>query len=335
MQPPRRLPVFERMGTLTSLTDSFDTITGLTPDQLGTTPTPAFIGSDAITVPPGGFTQLYAFGDSLSDAGNIAYLTRGLEPAAPYNDGRFTSGAVWVQDLAQDLGLPAVKNSLQGGTDYAYGGAETGANPEHTALPTDLPSQLLQFELNTPDPSPDALYTVWAGSNDILGLADSSLTPTQQQAGAQQAANNEISMIKGLISHGAKNLVVLDVPDLSKTPSGLAAPATAPTKGALAQDFNADLGAGLQSIMATGAARIDYIDTFGLLDAVIANPAPFGFTNVTQPLWTGNYTNPSSGGLRAVGAAQAGYLFFDGLHPSAQTHYLLAADVTQTLTGTA
>ncbi len=323
------------MAILKSLKDTFDTIFGLTPDQLGVPPAPAFIASDSITVPPGGFTDLYAFGDSLSDAGNIGYLSRGLEPAAPYNAGRFTSGNVWVQDLAVNLGLPAVKDSLQGGTDYAYAGAETGANPQHTALPTDLPSQLLQFELNTPRPSANALYTVWAGSNDILGLADSSLTPAQQQAGAQQAANNEVSMIKGLISHGAKNLVVLDVPDLSKTPSGLAAPNTAATKAALAQAFNADLGAGLQAIMATGAAKIDYIDTFGLLDGVIANPAPFGFTNVTQPLWTGNYTDPSSGGLRAVGAAQAGYVFFDGLHPTAQTHYLLAASVTQTLTGTA
>lgn len=323
------------MAKLKSLSDTFDTTFGLTPGQLGVPPAPAFIASDAITPPAGGFTALYAFGDSLSDAGNIGYLSRGLEPAAPYNEGRFTSGNVWVQDLATDLGLPAVKDSLQGGADYAYGGAETGANPEHTALPTDLPSQLLQFELNTPHPSANALYTVWAGANDILGLADSSLTPAQQQAGAQQAANNEVSMIKGLIGHGARNLVVLDVPDLSKTPSGLAAPNTAATKAALAQAFNADLGAGLQAIMATGAAKIDYVDTFGLLDGVIANPAPFGFTNVTQPLWTGNYTDPNSGGLRAVGTAQAGYVFFDGLHPTAQTHYLLAASVAHTLTGTA
>lgn len=323
------------MAIFKSLKDTFDTTFGLTPDQLGVPPTPTFIASDAVTVPQGGFTALYAFGDSLSDAGNIGYLSRGLEPAAPYNAGRFTSGDVWVQDLARNLGLPAVKDSLQGGTDYAYGGAETGANPEHTALPTDLPSQLLQFELNTPRPSPNAHYTVWAGANDVLGLVDSNLTPAQQQAGAQQAANNEVSMIKGLIAHGARNLVVLNVPDLSKTPSGLAAPNTAPAKAALAQAFNADLGAGLQAIMATGAAKIDYIDTFGLLDAVIANPSPFGFTNVTQPLWTGNYTDPHSGGLRAVGTAQAGYLFFDGLHPTAQTHYLLAASVTQTLTGTA
>ena len=325
------------MATLKSLIDAFDSLTGNTTIPVGAldmSPSPTFIGGP-VTVPAGGFTALYAFGDSLSDAGNIDFLTRGLEPAAPYNEGRFTSGNVWVQLLAQNLGLPAVKASLTGGTDYAYGGAETGDNPEHTALQTDLPSQLAQFELNVPIPSPNALYTVWAGANDLLGLADSSATPAQQQAGAQQAANNEADMIKGLIAHGARNIVVLDVPDLSKTPSGLAAPNTAPTKSALAQMFNADLGAALQGIIASGAAKIDYVDTFALLNLAIANPSEFGLTNVTQPMWTGGYTDPGSGVLKAVGQAQSGYLFFDGLHPSATGHALLAASVTQTLTGTA
>ena len=39
--------------------------------------------------------------------------------------------------------------------------------------------------------------------------------------------------------------------------------------------------------------------------------------------------------LAATGAAQNGYLFFDDLHPTAAGHSLLAAAVTQTLTGTA
>lgn len=326
------------MATFKSLIDAFDSLTGtaaIPPAALGTSQSPSFIAGDAVTVPTGGFTGLYAFGDSLSDAGNVGFLTRGLEPTAPYSNGRFSNGSVWVQQLAQNLGLPAVKASLTGGTDYAYGGAETGTNPQHPAAPIDLQAQLAQFDLNVPAPSANALYTVWAGSNDILGMADSNETPAQQKAGVQQAADNEATMIKGLIAHGARNLVVLDVPDLSKTPSGLAAPNTAPVKSELAQMFNADLGAALQSIMATGAAKIDYVDTFGLLDAAIANPGAVGLTNVTQPAWTGGYTNPNSGTFNAVGAAQSGYLFFDGLHPTATGHTLLANSVTQTLTGTA
>lgn len=326
------------MATFKSLIDAVNSLTGTTaipPAALGTAPSPTFIAGDSVTVPVGGFSGIYAFGDSLSDAGNVGFLWRGLEPTSPYSAGRFTNGDVWVQDLARNLGMPSVKASLTGGTDYAYGGAETGNNPQHAAAPIDLPAQLAQFDLNTPSPSPNALYTVWAGSNDVLSIADSNESPTQQQASIQQAATNEATMIKGLVAHGARNLVVLDVPDISKSPSGLATPATAPIKSQLAQTFNADLGTALQGIMASGAAKIDYIDTFGLLDAAIANPGAAGLTNVTQPVWTGGYTDANSGTLNAAGAAQSGYLFFDGLHPTATGHTLLANSVTQTLTGTA
>jgi phospholipase/lecithinase/hemolysin len=325
------------MATLQSLLDGFDAATGSTiipPAALGTASTPSFIANDAITAPAGGFPAIYSFGDSLSDAGNASIATLHTVPASPYSDGRFANGNVWAQDLAQDLGLPPVKASLAGGTDYAYGGAETGTTAVHSANPTDLSSQLAQFAVNVPNPSPNALYTVWAGSNDVLDIANSSQTPAQQQASVQQAATNESNVIAGLIAHGAKNLVVLDVPNLGETPYEKARP-TAATSSTLAREFNADLGTALTKIMASGSAKIDYVDTYGLLDTAIANPGAYGFTNVTQPVWTGNLTNSGSGTLAATGAAQSGYLFFDDLHPTAAGHSLLAADVTQTLTGTA
>ena len=86
--------------------------------------------------------------------------------------------------------------------------------------------------------------------------------------------------------------------------------------------------------MASGAASIDYVNTFGLLDRAVADPAAYGLSNATQPVWTGNLTDSHSGVLAATGAAQGGYLFFDDLHPTAAGHALLADAVTQGLTGT-
>ena len=61
------------------------------------------------------YTAVYSFGDSLSDAGNLYNLTGGGDPQSPYSNGRLESnGAVWVQDLAVELGLPAVQASLSG-----------------------------------------------------------------------------------------------------------------------------------------------------------------------------------------------------------------------------
>jgi outer membrane lipase/esterase len=201
--------------------------------------------------------------------------------------------------------------------------------------PIDLPSQVAQFAANEPNPSPNALYTVWAGSLDVLDVANSGETAAQQQSSVQQAVNNEVAAISGLIAHGAKDLVVLGVTDLAKTPYEMARPASDAAAGTLAQEYNTDLGAALQAIVASGAASIDYIDTFALLDSAIANPAAYGLTNVTQPLWNGNLIDSNSGTLAATGAAQNGYLFFDNLHQTATGHALLATAVTQTLTGVA
>ncbi len=205
----------------------------------------------------------------------------------------------------------------------------------HAANPTDLPSQLGQFVASVHNPSPTALYTVWAGSNDVLDIANSAETPAQQQASVQQAVNNEVGFIGGLIAHGAKDVVVMSVPDLGKTPYEAARPASAAISSSLAQTYNAELGTALQQIMASGAAEIDYINTFALMDTAETNPAAYGFTNVTQPVWNGNLTDSHSGTLAATGAAQNGYLFFDNLHPTAAGHSYLAAAVTQSLTPTA
>ena len=324
--------------------------TPVTPDALSQPSSLSFIANDvaaaaaaaapvAPTTPPPGapFSTIYAFGDSLTDGGNDSLATAGLVPAAPYADRSFTNGPVWVKDLAQNLGLPAIGPSLAGGTDFAYGGALTGQTPVHTLNPTDLSSQVAQFDSQVATPQAGALYAVWIGANDVLNIAnDTSLTPTQQQADVGAAVNNETAAISALAARGAQNFLVLNVPDLGKTPYEMArGPAVAQSATSLATLYNSDLSASIQQLQASGALKIDLVDTFSVLDQVIANPASKGFTNVTEPVWTGNLTDPNSGTLNATGSAQNQFLFFDSLHPTAQAHALLASGIAQGLTGTA
>jgi phospholipase/lecithinase/hemolysin len=288
------------------------------------------------TAAPGApYSAMYAFGDSLTDTGNVSLATLGMVPVSPpYADRSFTNGPVWAQDLAQSLGLPALKPSLAGGTDFAYGGAETGQTPAHTLNATDLPSQYSQFLTQVPSPQAGALYAVWIGSNDVLDIANnSSLMPDQQQADVGAAVSNEMSVINGLVSHGAQNLLVLNVPDIGKTPYEMArGPAVAQSASSLATLYDTDLAAALQP---SGALKVDLVDTFSVLNQVNANPGNFGFTNVTDPVWNGNLTDSNSGTLAATGAAQNQFLFFDSLHPTAQAHSLLASGIAQGLTGVA
>ena len=71
------------------------------------------------------YTSLTVFGDSLVDAGNIFTVTGGATPNSSlgYFQGRFTNGYDYTDLLSIDLfGTPTLA-SLQGGDNYAFGGA--------------------------------------------------------------------------------------------------------------------------------------------------------------------------------------------------------------------
>src|SRR5476649_2746277 len=89
------------------------------------------------------FTQVIVFGDSLSDDGNIAKRVNDLFSLRypghdfDYADGRFTNSTntlppsvrfagVWHEQLAAKfLLVPVAADSLEGGVDFAFGGATT------------------------------------------------------------------------------------------------------------------------------------------------------------------------------------------------------------------
>jgi phospholipase/lecithinase/hemolysin len=276
------------------------------------------------------FSTLYAFGDSLSDAGNDYAASFGLLPASPYSDGRFSNGRVWVQDLAHDLHLPIPQASLDGGNDFAYGGAEAGTEPLHSALPIDLPSQLLQFEIEDPHPAANALYTLSIGANDLLdAIPEYASNPTLAEADVTAAVADEVKFVGGLIGLGAKVFDILNVPDLGKTPEERSAGTTA-TATSLAAQYDAALGKSLAALATHDHVTIDVVNAFALIDAGVADPGAYGLKNVTDPVWTGNYYG-TGGSLTVHGAKANTYLFFDQLHPTAAGHAIVAAAALSSL----
>ena len=49
------------------------------------------------------YTALFAFGDSLSDAGNDWIVDGHTDPVPPYYQGHFSNGLTWVEDLSNML----------------------------------------------------------------------------------------------------------------------------------------------------------------------------------------------------------------------------------------
>jgi phospholipase/lecithinase/hemolysin len=278
---------------------------------------------------------IYAFGDSLSDVGNIYTLTGHTIPGAPYANGQFSNGPVWVQDLATDLGVGPLSPSLAGGTDYAYGGAETGTTPVHTANTFDLTGtggQITQFQSAHATADPKALYTIWIGSNDLLDILTGAPS-SDYGADIADAVTNVDNAINALAADGAKNFLVVTVPDLGVTPEAIAdGPAAQAGASALAMGFNNGLVSSADAIAGLDGLHLSILNTYSLLDAIVADPSGFDFTNVTQPCVTGATDYIGGTACASTLAAQDKYLFWDNLHPTAAGHAIVAAAALDAVT---
>ena len=269
--------------------------------------------------------RIITFGDSLSDNGN-AFALVGAQPTGPYASGRFTNDRVFVEYLAAS-GTLARSGALTlfggqpvspGNVDFAFGGSRTDT------LATPFPgiqTQINGFFAAGGTIGANDVVTLWGGANNLFqGIPVAAATPataTTVLGGiATSAAGNEIAQVQQLATAGARTIVVLNLPDFSRLPAFAGAPAQLAGFGS--STFNTALLTGLQGVAAANRnTNIVSIDTATAFNAVLANPAPFGISNITTPcLITGNCTNA---------------LFYDGVHPTAIGQRIVAAVVYNNL----
>lgn len=282
-------------------------------------------------------TNLFVFGDSLSDAGNSGLLTGGFPPP-PYYNGQYSNGPVAVQylwDLYNPGNPTGFGPSLSGGTDYAIGGATTGVqnyNEVNPNVPSPIlqaafaqqgnASQLQQFQASHPafDPA-TSLFVVWLFPNDVFYAKATNSLPgvvPGSPGGANVVANgiaNIAATIETLAGAGAQHFLVPNLPDLGEVPE-FRGTADAPALSALTGAFNTGLAAELDFLDQQLPAEIVQFDTEAALNKIIANPGAFGFTNATDAC-VDNLLN----GLCDPNT----WVFWDGVHPTTRTDQILAA----------
>jgi outer membrane lipase/esterase len=261
------------------------------------------------------FNNTIFFGDSLTDSGSYG--------------ARFTTnpGMVWAQILAAKLGTTAAPNLGAGGTDYAEGGARVTQVPGigYPQVPATPVSQQIDAYLGAGGgrADPNALYTVWAGANDIFtqaGLAGAgAITPAQAQAGVLQAAKDLVTQVQRLQTAGARYILVPNIPDIGSTPFGQASGAAA-TFTAFSQLYNATMAAGLAS---TGMPVIA-LNTYKLDQEILATPLQFGITNITSTACTTSSSLMCTPATLVSPNAPLTYAFADSVHPTTAGHIILA-----------
>lgn len=283
------------------------------------------------------YSTIVVFGDSLSDTGNFLHLSEAkyglpvpgpLLPLEDYTLGRFTDGAdtapaalkyfgVWVEQLAAALpGQPLVFNSLDGGTNYAYGDATTangtssiffGPGNVYSVQVENIGQQITDYLATHPHIDNHTLFVVWGGADDILGAT----SPNDIfNAAVQQTLN-----LQRLIHAGATQFLIPNQPPLGLVPRlntslNSSAPATA-----AAALYNSYLGSGIAILKDLNFGRhlnIYQLDVFKLFLHVVTAPNTYSLTDVKDP-------------AQDVPIDPDTYLFWDDLHPTTRGHNILAA----------
>lgn len=282
------------------------------------------------------FSSVVSFGDSLNDAGNVHVLTSGppYHPDPPaelgYFNGRATNGPNWVDFVADGLGVAPPQASLNGGTNYAYAGAKTGfgtnsrfPSPTYPLNPplevNRVGTQIASFIADHTSFQSSQLVLLWAGANDLRDV--------QSPADILALVDNLEAHIRALATAGATTVVVPNQADFSLAPFFSGNPVQQAQVLAVVTAFNTLLDLRLHALRndpSLGGVDLVDADIFALSRDVTANPAAYGFSNVTDPVVTfgmGGFTvgNP------------AGYLFYDIIHPTSQFHSLIAETVVTVL----
>jgi phospholipase/lecithinase/hemolysin len=287
------------------------------------------------------FQGIYSFGDSLTDPGNFFAASGGTFPPAPYSDGRFSNGQVWVEYLAEDLELnPARFTSLppnseipDDGINFAFGGATSGSANIAPGFPG-VEQQVDGFLnlLGGQSADDDALYTLWAGANDYFNLFASPPSFSDVVLQPFRTVNNLSESITKLAQAGAEDILVFNLPDLGRTPLGASDPTSSFTFNLLTRAHNFLLDrriARLQRKLPN--TNLVLFDVNDLFNDILVDPNGFGLENVTTPCNNSNfYANPPVVSPEVCQNPEQ-TLFWDSVHPTTVGHEIIADSVYETL----
>src|SRR5438477_3188731 len=279
------------------------------------------------------FTQIIVFGDSLSDDGNIAHRVRDTfgfsDPSINFNytDNRFTDDTntapaanlytgTWHEQLANTfLSLPVATNSLDGGTNYAFGGATTkDGTQQRTVINNPFPftggdftitidniGKQVNDYLASHSPDPNALYIVWGGGNDLFDdHSAQSVIDTANRVGV---------LIQRLANAGARNFLVPNVPPLGAVPNSFGDPNRVAELDLASANYRVRLNSVVAAVVSGYAGNGITIHVYGLdvwvdLIRVLGQPLRYGFVNTTVPAQDQSAVNPDT------------CLFWDDIYPT-------------------
>jgi phospholipase/lecithinase/hemolysin len=240
--------------------------------------------------------SIVVFGDSFSDVGP---LRRFDDPNSP--------DTLWVEYLAESLGLaPALHYSAVNspeGKSFAVSGSTAIAGLRPFGDGTRQLDAYLNTVLDGAQVPDDALMVVWLGFTDLIGM--------------DQPAVNSADAIKSLLERlgqaGARKFLVPDYFPFGLMPENQADPGAANARTAA---FNQRLRENLAAFQqGYPDAVVVPVRVEALFEAIMANPAAYGFENTTRAI---------ASVLGVQGDPQT-HLWWDLTHPTSAAHAHIAS----------
>ncbi|APJ03556.1 SGNH/GDSL hydrolase family protein [Silvanigrella aquatica] len=189
--------------------------------------------------------KVVIFGDSLSDNGNLKRWTK-IFPYYPFWHGRFADGMVWNDYFTDRTHLPILNfavggSKTEGSNDYFLEGLPnkyitgirniiTGNSKQYIDkyLTNYLTSDSYETKNTKISNSDETLFVIWIGANDYLEKFENQKSGIEffenpDEVGHanyvyKRTVNNIIDQIKILHNSGAKQFVVMNLPDIGKSP---------------------------------------------------------------------------------------------------------------------
>lgn len=293
------------------------------------------------------FHEIIAFGDSLTDVGNVAPLTRpGFSPVINgyYLKTHFSDNILWIEYLADvwrlaprspgrgsSTSLPA----LPYGNTWAWGGSEAAfGSVQPTGVTEPIPNLLSEVRqyLAANTPREHTLYAIWSGADNLL--IGGKFSPKA----AKRAVNKVLGAISVLAKEGAVNFLIFNMPKLGDTPSAQSSPSTIMAADTYSHFYNKFLRDGIKKLKKEFGTqkRIYLIDVYEEL-VLVVDTVKRGETYVPNfhipgpPVAITNVTNEAIKYYNINGKYPTGYLFWDDVHPTTQGHQVIAGLVMKLL----
>jgi thermolabile hemolysin len=259
--------------------------------------------------------RIVAFGDSLSDTGNAYNESLWTFPNhGGWLLGRFSNGRVWTEYLASATGLNL--------TTWANGGAQTEhSNVIVKGLSDQVDSFIRYMDGVDYDPS-RTLFTVWIGANDFME------TERTDPDFVLETLETQWRALRKLSEFGAKKLVMLNMPDLSKAPNFHHAGDKAVLLRDRARLYNEALPTFAERAGKETGMEITLVDVATLFDEVVDDPKRHGMNNATHSCLalipgTNPFATYATFPTMREDCDQHRYVFWDLVHPTTRVHEIV------------